>query len=166
MIFLGCIYVQFISHIYLCRQKWKLLISTAICNVVLLADGTLLIITADKLPRVNKRRNKCFVLIIVFKRKRLHQNISTCKTYVSWWKLERWFLSISFIKKDEIKGRAKCLKERCWKRAIRKVKTSILSGFPPNVTTGLLSWVLEQSCGVTISTGFYSILLPSCTILK
>lgn len=137
--FLGCIYVQFISHIYLCRQKWKLLISTAICYVVLLADGTRLIITADKLPRVNKRRNKCFVLIIVFKRKSPHQNISTCKTSVSWLKLERWFLSINFVKKGKIKGRARCLKGRCWKRAIREVKTSILSGFPPNVTTRLLS---------------------------
>ena len=77
--FLGCVYVQFISHIYLCRQKWKLLISTAICGVVLLADGTLLIITADKLPWVNKRRNKCFVLIIVFKRKSPHHSMSTCR---------------------------------------------------------------------------------------
>lgn len=74
--------MQCILHIYLRRQQWKLLISTAICSVVLLADGTLLIITADKLPRVNKRRNKCFVSIMVSERKSPRQNISARQTRV------------------------------------------------------------------------------------
>lgn len=48
-------------------------------SVVLLADGTLLIITADKLPRVNKRRNKCFVSRMVSERRSPRQNVTLAK---------------------------------------------------------------------------------------